>query len=128
MQQKPYKLHHVFYYHKVYSYYVYMFLFTSETKEAAFVYALASATVVHAVADKCAKKKCGLPYCKCNMDSDALETGESWEGCLPDIKFGMDFAKLLLNTRDDFHATSNHKDFILHNSEIGRLVSSLYIH
>ena len=105
-----------------------MFLLTLETKETAFLYALASATVVHAIAEECREQ--GLPYCKCDstLHNGALGDSEKW-GCSADIDFSVRFTKQLLHGRlDNVHDTaSNYKDFVLHNSKIGQWVSSHYV-
>ena len=88
---------------------------TVGTKEAAFAYALASATVVHTVALKCAELNGSIAYCGCDKTV-------TW-GCLPDITFSMNFTKQLLD-RSVSNTTQQHKAFVLHNTEIGQTVSS----
>ena len=97
---------------------------TVETKEAAFVYALASATVVHNVAQKCAQNSNTLSYCGCDstLSDEALESGETW-GCSSDIDFGINFTQQLLNITVGNATSDQHKTFVLHNSKIGRSVS-----
>ena len=97
---------------------------TVETKEAAFVYALASATVVHNVAQKCAHNSNMLGYCGCDstLSDEALESGETW-GCSPDIDFGINFTQQLLDITVGNTTSDRHKTFILHNSKIGQSVS-----
>ena len=102
---------------------------TSETKEAAFVYALATATVIHTVAKECAKHEGNnLGYCGCDgtLKNEMLEPGKEWGGCSPDLDFSINFAKQLLNGTISDNATSEqHKIFISHNSKIGQSVSSI---
>ena len=90
-----------------------------ETKEAAFVYALTCATVVSTVAQWCAKNDGKVTYCGCDktLEDEKL-------GCSPDVEFGIQFSKQLINAGID-NATLHHKTFILHNCEVGQLVSSL---
>ena len=108
----------------VYSHIMKMYISLLDTKEAAFVYALASAAVVHTVAEKCAKGN-GLPYCGClnNEDLEDLPAGERWVGCSPDINFGLSFAEKFLDSRES-SAPLKHKAFALHNNRIGRKVCS----
>ena len=93
-----------------------------ETKEAAFVYALTSATIVHAVAQLCAHYGNSLSSCGCysGLDDETLEAGETW-GCSPDIDFSMNFTRQLVEGRND-NDTPKYKAFVLHNSKIGQLV------
>ena len=94
-----------------------------DTKEAAFVHALASAAVVHTVAEKCAKSN-GLPYCGClKLNNENLTADEVWVGCSPDIYFGLSFAKKFLDSRES-NAPLKHKAFALHNNRVGRKVRS----
>ena len=104
------------------------FLHTLETKEAAFVYALASGTIVHTVAHWCAKNDSKVDYCGCDqtLGNETLLHNEKWAGCFPDIHFGINFTKQLVNARVN-NATPRYKAFVVHNSEIGQLVSS-YTH
>ena len=97
------------------------FSFT-ETKEAAFVYALASAAVVHAVAERCASNR--LHYCGCDktLDDEDLPSNERWEGCSPDMDFSINFAKSFVDRRVD-NVTLQYQKFVLHNNRVGQLVS-----
>ena len=88
------------------------------------MHALASATIVHNVAQWCADNDGKFDYCGCDktLDNESLLSNEQW-GCSPDIDFGVAFTKRLVNTRVD-NTTPHYKAFVLHNSEIGQLVSS----
>ena len=87
---------------------------TLETKEAAFVYALGTAIIIHTVAKECASNN--LDYCGC--DGILKNT--------PDLDFSINFAKQLLDGKISDNATSEqHKIFISHNSKIGQSVSSI---
>ena len=101
---------------------------TLESKEATFVYALATATVVHAVAKECARHGGNaLSYCGCNsaLEDEMLEPGQKWGECSPDVDFSVTFTKQLLDGMISDNATSEqHKTFISHNSKIGQLVSN----
>ena len=89
------------------------------------MYALASAAVVHTVADQCAKYGNKLHYCGCDrtLKDEALATGEKWAGCSPDIHFSISFAKAFVDRGVD-GATLKQRTFVLHNNKIGRMVSS----
>ena len=93
-----------------------------ETKEAAFVHALASATITHSVAKWCANKNGSVTYCGCDksLDYNALEDGERWK-CSADINFAINFTKKLMNTKLH-NASSQYRAFILHNSKVGQQV------
>ena len=95
-----------------------------ETRESAFVYALASAAVVHTVAKKCMDLKADLPYCGCDMNlkNSDLPAGEKWAGCSPDMNFTINFVKDFLDRRVN-NETDGHSAFVLHNNRLGRLVS-----
>ena len=89
------------------------------------MHALASAAVVHTVAQKCAEKADEFRYCGCDrkLDSEELAAGERWGGCSPDINFSVNFAKIFVD-RIVGNATLQHQTFVLHNNRIGRLVSA----
>ena len=102
--------------------YVDIYIFT-ETKEAAFVHALASAAVVHAVVGRCACNN--LQYCGCDktLNDEMLLPSERWAGCSPDVDFGINFVKSFVDRRVD-NAPLQYQKFVLHNNEIGRSVST----
>lgn len=99
-------------------------LLSLATRESAFVYALASAAVVHTVADKCMHLENRLPYCGCNknLKNSDLPVGEKWAGCSPDMNFTLKFVKEFLDR--PVNKTERHGAFVLHNNRLGRLVSS----
>ena len=100
-----------------------MYFCFTETKEAAFVHALASAVVVHAVAGRCTRNN--LQYCGCDktLNDETLPPGERWAGCSPDIDFSINFAKSFVDRSVD-NATLQYQNFVLHNNRIGQLASS----
>ena len=90
------------------------------------MHALASAAVVHTVAEKCAESS--LPYCGCLKSNDEdLPNNETWEGCSPDIYFALNFTKQFVDCRES-NASLEHKAFALHNNRVGRQVHSLGSH
>ena len=92
----------------------------SETREAAFVYALTSAAVVHTIADKLTEDNA-----KCaTLDRSLLPEGQKWFGCSPDIHYSILFAKQFMDSRVD-NENVKFKTFVHRNSEIGRLVSTV---
>ena len=99
-----------------------VFAYILETKETAFVHALASAAITHCAAEWCADNNGSVTYCGCDksLDNDALKDDERWE-CSPDINFAIEFTSQLMDTKSH-RASSQHKAFILHNSEIGQQV------
>ena len=101
------------------------FVSVLETKEAAFVYTLASAAVLYTVAENCQKQQNKLPYCGCDktLNNDLLPEGEIWAGCSPDMEFSMNFTKQFLDRRVD-NEPLQFKTFVLHNNNIGRQVSN----
>ena len=101
---------------------------TVETKEAAFVHALASATITHSVAQWCednsGKVEGKVDYCGCDKTwSNETLPDKIWK-CSPDIHFAAEFTKQLVKARVH-NATSQYKFFVLHNSKIGQLVSMI---
>ena len=89
------------------------------------MHALASATVVHTVAEICADN-C-LSYCVCAMAlNDEMKPDcdqKRWIRCSPDISFSINFTKSFVDRRVD-NATLQYQKFVLHNNMIGQLVSS----
>lgn len=88
------------------------------------MYALASATVVHMVAQKCSNSKTKLSYCGCDQKilNQPLPDGEKWGGCSPDMDFSVNISKEFVDKRVD-NEPLQYKSFVLHNNKIGRLVS-----
>jgi len=89
----------------------------SETKEVAFVYALASAAIVHTVATNCRKYK--LTYC---VNNHTMSDNQTLMGQSPDVDFSIDYAKQMLDSRVD-NASLQYKTFVLHNNNIGQMVN-----
>ena len=89
------------------------------------MYALASAAVVHTVADQCVKYANKLHYCGCDgsLKDEGMAANEKWVGCSPDVDFSIEFAKQFVDRREE-NSTLQHQAFVLHNNKIGQMVSS----
>lgn len=89
-------------------------------RETAFVYALTSAGVTHAVARACSEGQ--IETCTCDYRSNRKANGIDWEwgGCSDNIDFGVKFARMFIDSAErgrDLRFIMN-----LHNNEAGRLV------
>ena len=92
-------------------------------RETAFVYALTSAGVTHAVARACSEGQ--IETCTCDYRNNRRPNGIDWEwgGCSDNVEFGVKFARSFVDAAErgkDLRYIMN-----LHNNEAGRLVSSL---
>jgi len=92
-------------------------------RETAFVYALTSASVAHAVARSCSEGQ--IDTCACDYRNNKRPNGLDWEwgGCSDNIEFGYRFARTFVDAAErgrDLRFVMN-----LHNNEAGRLVSWL---
>ena len=89
---------------------------------------MASAAVVHTVADKCTKLANTLPYCGCDksLKDEELEPGREWGGCSPDMEFSINFTRQFVDSRED-NVALQRRTFVLHNNNVGRLVSDYCI-
>lgn len=90
-------------------------------RETAFVYALTSAGVTHAVARACSEGQ--IETCTCDYRNNRRPNGIDWEwgGCSDNIDFGVKFARQFIDSAErgrDLRFIMN-----LHNNEAGRLVS-----
>ncbi|XP_071808311.1 protein Wnt-2b-A-like [Asterias amurensis] len=91
------------------------------SKEAAFVYAISSAGVVHEITRSCSKGE--LLDCACDPTKKGSSTDEhgefDWGGCSDNVKFADDFARQFVDARErkerDPRALMN-----LHNNRAGR--------
>ncbi|KAK2718160.1 hypothetical protein QYM36_005465 [Artemia franciscana] len=91
------------------------------SREAAFVYAISSAGVVHAITRACSKGE--LSNCACDPRKKGISSdkkGEfAWGGCSDNIKFGMVFSRRFIDAKEkrlrDARALMN-----LHNNRAGR--------
>ena len=97
------------------------------TRETAFIYAVTSAGVVHAVTASCSAGN--LTDCTCDMTRQGLtsEKGWKWGGCSDNIDYGIWFARTFVDAPEKLkHATSKDVRALmnLHNNEVGRTVST----
>ncbi|KAI1291766.1 Protein Wnt-1 [Halotydeus destructor] len=88
-------------------------------RETAFVYALTSAGVAHAVARACSEGQ--IETCTCDYRNNRRPNGLDWEwgGCSDNIEFGYKFARSFVDAAEkgrDLRFVMN-----LHNNEAGRL-------
>jgi len=93
------------------------------SKETAYLYAITSAGVVHAVAKACSSGN--LTECNCDSFGQGRTTSEGWKwgGCSDNLKYGLRFSrsfldaadKRLVRKRGDIRNLMN-----LHNNEAGR--------
>ena len=99
---------------------VLFFLVFTASKESAFVYAISSAGVVHEVTKACSRGE--LIGCTCDTKRKGRShKGFEWGGCSDNIGYGLRFAKLFVDSREqerDARAKMN-----LHNNFVGRRVS-----
>ena len=106
------------------------FLFTA-SKETAFVYALTSAAVAHAVTRSCTAGN--LPDCSCQSNSNywmARGRNVKWKRkkCDENVRYGLMFSELFVDAPDQDKDTKRKfrrsgQNFVnLHNSNAGRQV------
>ena len=76
-------------------------LFFSESREKAYIYAISSAGVMHAVTKACAKGD--LHICSCDKRVRSQDTGDDflWGGCSHNVKFGEKFAREFLDSKEN---------------------------
>ncbi len=100
------------------------------TREAAFVYAIAAASVSYSVTKDCSSGE--LKSCSCDRSFKTKErrkTKENWRwaGCSDDVHFGNNFSKSFLDARvRERHFSRSRILMNLHNNEAGRRVSSYF--
>jgi hypothetical protein len=98
---------------------------TPGSREAAFVYAISSAGVVHAITRACSQGE--LSVCSCDPYTRGRHHDQrgdfDWGGCSDNIHYGVRFAKAFVDAKEkrlkDARALMN-----LHNNRCGRTVSS----
>lgn len=112
-------------------------MFSSDTREAAFTYALTSAGVVWALARACANNNLSQ-YCKCSKESkpSTLKNEYLWSGCGDNINYGLNLTKLFVDAEEydnmrytDPSDTVSKKRVVMnmHNNNLGRTVSLYFI-
>ena len=97
------------------------------TREAAFVYAIASASVSFSVTKDCSSGN--LKSCSCDNSFKSRERRKKienwrWAGCSDNVHFGNDFSKSFLDARvrERQHFTRSRIKMNLHNNEAGRRI------
>jgi hypothetical protein len=108
----------------------YIVICFTETKEAAFNYALVTAGIVHVMARNCMKGD--LPSCHCSRAKrpQSLSAKHNWGGCGDNIQYASDFSKTFLDdpkVLEKLNGSTNAKraEKLLmdhHNKEAGRQV------
>lgn len=101
------------------------FCLSPGSREAAFVYAISSAGVVHAITRACSQGE--LSVCSCDPYTRGRHHDQrgdfDWGGCSDNIHYGVRFAKAFVDAKEkrlkDARALMN-----LHNNRCGRTVST----
>ncbi|XP_045117622.1 protein Wnt-16-like isoform X3 [Portunus trituberculatus] len=93
------------------------------SKETAFIYAVTSAGVVHAVTQACSSGN--LTDCSCDMSKQGLSTPEGWKwgGCSDNLRFGVQFARQFVDApeKERHKKLKRRRNLMnLHNNEAGR--------
>lgn len=102
-------------------------------RETAFIYAITSAAVTHAVARACAEgtiKSCTCDYSHKSRGAPRATNGGGaigvhdweWGGCSDNIDFGFKFSREFVDTGE--RGRSSREKMNLHNNEAGRTVSA----
>ncbi|XP_027754637.1 protein Wnt-11b-like [Empidonax traillii] len=95
------------------------------TREAAFVYALAAATIAHGIARACASGE--LPLCSCGPGPPGDPgPGGRWGGCGDNLSYGLQLGAAFADSSSRAGRSGTHgsKAMNLHNSAVGRTVLS----
>ena len=100
----------------------------TDTRESAFVRAVTSAGVVHAVTQACSAGN--LTDCSCDLSREGQKTAEGWKwgGCSDDVTYGIWFAETFVDAPETAQMYSNkdiRKLIKLHNNKVGRQVSNM---
>nr|ALL53302.1 Wnt4 ligand [Thamnocephalus platyurus] len=102
---------------------------SSGTREAAFVHAISSAGVAHALTRACSSGE--LADCGCDRSVRGISAqGFQWSGCSDNVQFGTSFSKSFVDAREHRASTSKSKNseqiwralMNLHNNEAGRKI------
>lgn len=112
----------------VYIYWYYIILTVSDTREAAFVYAITAAGVVFAVTEACSTGR--LLQCTCDNNIRDVATDGEWEwgGCGDNVEFGYQKSREFMDARRRKKRRGDVTTLIqLHNNEAGRQVYKQFI-
>ncbi|PFX21914.1 Protein Wnt-16 [Stylophora pistillata] len=105
------------------------------SREAAFIYAITSAGVVHAASRSCSLGNLSECACETRRKRKLPSRGWEWGGCNDDVKFGIWLSETFVDApeRNERSVTSSDKKarlrkkarhaMNLHNNQVGRLVS-----
>lgn len=93
------------------------------SRETAFVYAVTSAGVVHAITQACSSAN--LTECSCDVSKQGQRTPEGWKwgGCSDNVQHGLDFSRQFVDAPERMkHKKSQNirNKMNLHNNEAGR--------
>ncbi|XP_061217942.1 protein Wnt-11b-like [Neopsephotus bourkii] len=95
------------------------------TRESAFVYALAAATIAHSIARACASGE--LPLCSCGSGPSEVPGPDfRWGGCGDNLSYGLQLGAAFADSplKSSKLGTQALKAMNLHNSAVGRQVLS----
>lgn len=99
------------------------------TREVAFVHAISSAGVAHAVTRACSKGD--LQTCGCDGTVKGRSSeGFEWSGCSDNIGFGTAFSQKFVDARERRRKNSKNTKRVLmnlHNNEAGRKVRKTFL-
>lgn len=90
------------------------------TRESAYLRAITSAGVTHAITQACSRGN--LTNCSCDRSKNTMITDDGWQwgGCSADISYGLRFSRLFV---DASHPPDNAKGLMnVHNNEVGRRI------
>ena len=97
--------------------------FATGTKEAAFVYAILSAGLVHSVTRACSAGNLTDCSCDTTRDGETDVEGWKWGGCSDNVNYGLWFAKNFVDASESIGSDKTHNirsTMNLHNNEVGR--------
>ncbi|ODN05276.1 Protein Wnt-16 [Orchesella cincta] len=93
------------------------------SRETAFIYAVTSAGVVHAITQACSSG--ALNECSCDLSKQGRTTPEGWKwgGCSDNLKFGVQFSRKFVDAPEkskQWESKNVRSLMNLHNNEAGR--------
>lgn len=109
-----------------------LYIYVTGCRETAFIYAITSAAVTHAIARACSEGAIGTCSCdysrhrrKAHASSAAASVNSvhdwEWGGCSDNIDFGFKFGREFVDAGE--RGRSLREKMNLHNNEAGRIVS-----